>query len=204
MFSCLRRSDRPCMLQSERHVNKVVLWPGCGGRTEFSLHAKNGRSVWFVVKRRECCCNLLSGVALIVWFTTNGMCMKNNTIIYVAQAIVRVIATWKLCRYWLLNVTTSVYEERLRRMISIVACCQDAKLCAHATRVSDRNSLHWAIFALVSTHMRNHWRVSRTMQYIYDVSSNREWDFTAQMVWYYCAWLCALEGKLMLPTSAQA
>jgi len=32
------------------------------------------------------CCNLSSGVALIVWFTTNGMCVKNNTIIYVARA----------------------------------------------------------------------------------------------------------------------
>ena len=26
------------------------------------------------------CCNLSGGVALIVWFTTNGMCVKNNTI----------------------------------------------------------------------------------------------------------------------------
>ena len=33
-----------------------------------------------------CCCNLSGGVALIVWFTTNGMCVKNNTIIYVARA----------------------------------------------------------------------------------------------------------------------
>ena len=32
------------------------------------------------------CCNLSGGVALIVWFTTNGMCVKNNTIIYVARA----------------------------------------------------------------------------------------------------------------------
>ena len=31
---------------------KLVLWPGCGGRAEFSLHTKNVRSVWFVVKRR--------------------------------------------------------------------------------------------------------------------------------------------------------
>ena len=34
-------------------------------------------------KRRGCCCNLSGGVALIVWFSTNGMCVKNNTIIYV-------------------------------------------------------------------------------------------------------------------------
>ena len=32
------------------------------------------------------CCNLSGGVALIVRFTTNGMCVKNNTIIYVARA----------------------------------------------------------------------------------------------------------------------
>ena len=32
------------------------------------------------------CCNLSGGVALIVWFTTNGMCVKNNTIRYVARA----------------------------------------------------------------------------------------------------------------------
>jgi len=31
------------------------------------------------------CCNLSGGVALIVWFTTNGMCVKNNTIIYVVR-----------------------------------------------------------------------------------------------------------------------
>jgi len=32
------------------------------------------------------CCNLSGGVALIEWFTTNGMCVKNNIIIYVARA----------------------------------------------------------------------------------------------------------------------
>ena len=72
----LRISDR----------NKMVLWPGCEGRAEFSLHTKNVRSVWFVVKRRGCCCSLSGGVVLIVWFTTNGMCGKNNTIICVAWA----------------------------------------------------------------------------------------------------------------------
>jgi len=35
-------------------------------RVEFSLHTKHVRSVWFVVKRRGCCCNLTGGVALIV------------------------------------------------------------------------------------------------------------------------------------------
>jgi len=74
--------------------NKMVLWPGCGGRAEFSLHTKNMRSVWFVVKRRGCCCNLSSGVALIVWFTTNGMCTKNkNKYAWREQAIIREFAT---------------------------------------------------------------------------------------------------------------
>jgi len=42
---------------------------------------------------------------------------------------------WKLCLYCeRLNMMTSVREERLRRMISIVACCHGAKLCAHAAQ----------------------------------------------------------------------
>jgi len=62
------------------HRNKMVLRPGCEGRAEFTLHTKNVRSVRFIVNRRGCCCNLSGGVALIVWFTTNGMCVKNSTI----------------------------------------------------------------------------------------------------------------------------
>ena len=49
---------------------------------------------------------------LIVWFTTNRMCAKNKNIcMWREQAI-----------------------EWSRRVISIVACCHSAKLCAHATR----------------------------------------------------------------------
>ena len=78
--------------------NKMVLWPGCGGLAEFSLYTKNVRSVWFVVKRRGCCCNLSGGIALIVWFTTNGMCVKNKNICaWREQAIIREIATHDLC-----------------------------------------------------------------------------------------------------------
>jgi len=65
--------------------NKMVLWSGCEGRAKCSLHKKNVRSVRFVVKRRGCCCNLSVGIALNVWFSTNGMCTKNNTHIYVAR-----------------------------------------------------------------------------------------------------------------------
>jgi len=75
---------------------------------------------------------------LIVWFTTNGMCVKNNTIIYVARASnskrdcdVKALPILTCERS---NMMTSVREERLRRMISIVACCRGAKLWAHAAR----------------------------------------------------------------------
>ena len=74
--------------------NKMLLWPGCEGRAKFSLHTKNVWSVWFVVKRTGCCCNLPGGV---VWFTTNGMCSKNkNTYAWREQAIIREIATHDL------------------------------------------------------------------------------------------------------------
>ena len=63
-------------------------------------------SLWY-------CCNLSGVVALIVWFTTNGMCAKNKNIsMWREQAII----------------------EWSRRVISIVACCHGAKLCAHAPR----------------------------------------------------------------------
>jgi len=59
------------------------------------------------------CCNLSAGVALNARFTTNGMCVKNNTIyLWREQAI----------------------TEWSHRLISIVACCHSVELCAHATR----------------------------------------------------------------------
>jgi len=59
------------------------------------------------------CCNLYGGVALIVWFTMNGMCVKNKNIyMWHEQAI----------------------TEWFRWVISIVACCHSAKPCAHAAQ----------------------------------------------------------------------
>jgi len=40
----------------------------------------------FYRRHKHYCCNLSGGVALIVWFTTNGMCVKNKSIIHVARA----------------------------------------------------------------------------------------------------------------------
>ena len=48
-------------------------------------HSK-GKCFWFSGQLHQEYCNLSGGVALIVWFTTNGMSVKNNTIIYVARA----------------------------------------------------------------------------------------------------------------------
>jgi len=72
------------------------------GRARRRLHIKNVRSVRFVVKRRGCFCNLSVGVVLNVGFTTNGMCAKSNTYIYVARkSNSRVIATHGLYCYLL-------------------------------------------------------------------------------------------------------
>jgi len=67
---------------SQQNGAVTRMWRSC----EFSLHTENAQSVWFVVKSTGCCCNLSGGVVLIMWFTTNGMCVKNKTIIYVARA----------------------------------------------------------------------------------------------------------------------
>ena len=65
------------------------------------------------------------GVALNVRFTTNGMCAKNYTIyIWREQAII----------------------EWSRRVISIVACCHSAKLCALAAR--DFRSQQWEVLGI--------------------------------------------------------
>ena len=71
------------------------MWRSC----QVSLHTKNVRSVWLVVKRRGCCCNLSGCVALNVWFATDRMCVKNNTIHVARTSNNRVIMACELyCR----------------------------------------------------------------------------------------------------------
>jgi len=129
--------------------NKMVLWPGCGGRAEFSLHTKNVRSVWFVVKTRGCYCNLSGGVAFIVWFTTNGMCVKNNTIIYVARAsnskrdcdmVALPILT---CEQ--LTVTTSARKERLRAWSLLLLAATVWSFAHMPLGISDRNNIQYKL-----------------------------------------------------------
>ena len=88
-------------------------------------------------RKRRYCCNLSGGVALIVWFTTNGLCAKNKNIcMWREQAII----------------------EWSRRVISIVACCHGAKLCAHAAW--DFRSQHY-LQSFIPLHDTHHiWRLS--------------------------------------------
>jgi len=66
------------------------------------------------------------------------MCAKNNTFIYVRRASNSKrdcdVVALPILTCERLNFGTSVREERLRRMISIVACWHGAKLCAYAAR----------------------------------------------------------------------
>ena len=57
-----------------------------------------------------------------------------------------------------LNMMTSVREERLRRMISIVACCQSAKLCAHAAR-----------------DFRSHHKTTLCVAYLSEMNTDQDW-----------------------------
>ena len=96
--------------RSQQNGAVTRMWRSCGVQPS---HKERAIGAVRCKKRRGCCCNLSGGVALIVWFTTNGMCAKNkNTCTRCEQAII----------------------EWSRRVISIVACCHGAKLYAHAAR----------------------------------------------------------------------
>ena len=79
--------------------------------------------------RASWCCNLSGGVALIVWFTTNGMCAKNENIYtWREQAMIREIATHNLycC---LLPWCEALRTCRSRFPIATKWCCdQDAEV----------------------------------------------------------------------------
>jgi len=58
------------------------------------------------------CCNLSGGVALIVCFTTNGMCAKNNnTYMWCEQAIIECVEALPILTCERLNITTSIRRE---------------------------------------------------------------------------------------------
>jgi len=66
----IRFTVRACVLQSERHVNKMVLWPGCGGRAEFSLHKKE-RAISVVRCKKEVLSSFHFSTWNILWFWNN-------------------------------------------------------------------------------------------------------------------------------------
>jgi len=70
------------------------------------------------------CCKLSFGVALNVWFTTNGMCAKNTTIYMLCEQAVREIVAWKLWWYQHVNDWTC-NDWRTRRVIAVrdLYCC---------------------------------------------------------------------------------
>ena len=81
--------------------------PCCQGRSQtFSFGRATGGArqnfggqwpPWHPPSFAPACCNLSGGVALIVWFTTNGMCAKNKNIYaWREQAIIIEIATHDL------------------------------------------------------------------------------------------------------------
>jgi len=95
--------------RSQQNGAMTRMWRSCGVQP-----SHKERAIGVVrCKKEGCYCNLSGGVALIVWFTTNGMCAKNKNICkWREQAII----------------------EQSRRVSSIVACCHGVKLRAHAAR----------------------------------------------------------------------
>ena len=77
------------------------------------------------------CCNLSGGVALIVWFTTNEMCVKNkNMYTWSEQAIIREIAT------------NDLYCCLLPRCEALRTCHSGFPIASVATKPFTANFLH--------------------------------------------------------------
>ena len=100
--------------------NKMVRWPGCEGRAEFSLHTNNVRSLRFVVKIRGCCCN---PSVVLRWLCDSP----------------RTGCPWRTTPY--IHVARTRNNRVIMACESIVACCHGAKFCAYAAR--DFRSQHY-------------------------------------------------------------
>ena len=95
------------------------------------------------------CCTFSGGVVLIVWFTTNGVCVKNNTIIYVARASNKKrdcdVETLPILTCEQSNMMASIREERLRAW-SLSLLAATVRSFAHMPLgISDRNSYFWSL-----------------------------------------------------------
>ena len=96
--------------------SQMIKLPGVGWR-DFRLHSPG--------------CNLSGGIALIVWFTTNGVCRKNKNIYtWREQAIIREIAMYDLY-YCLLPWRETLCTCRSGFPMLTKWCCdQDVEGCA--------------------------------------------------------------------------
>jgi len=85
------------------------------------------------------CFNLSGGVELIVWFTTNGMCVKNNTIVYVARA-----SNGKRdCDAWFLLLLTAAVRSFAHMQLGISDRNTGMKLTLHKSQVHSYSVMHW-------------------------------------------------------------
>jgi len=96
------------------------------------------------------CCNLSGCVALIVWFTTSAMCVKNSTIIYVARASNSKrdcdVEALPILTCERLNVTTSVREEKLRAWCLLLLAATVRSFAHMPLAISDRNTVkNWPV-----------------------------------------------------------
>jgi len=95
--------------------------------------------------RQSYCCNLSGGVALIVWFTTNEMCVKSNTIICAAQASNSKrdcdVVALPILTCERLNMMTSIHEERLRAWSLLLLAATVQRFARMPLGISDRNTI---------------------------------------------------------------
>ena len=89
-----------------------------------------------------------------MWFTTNGMCVKNDTIIYVARASNSKrdcdVEALPIVTCERLNMMTSVREERLRASLLLLAAT--VRSFAHMLfGISDRNKMVFVAVLLAAT-----------------------------------------------------
>jgi len=89
------------------------------------------------------CCNLSVGVALNVWFTTNGMCAKNNIHTYVARTSNNKWS-WRVISHDTSMWTIERNYQHARRVIMAcdLYCCHSVKLCALAVRAFRSQQWH--------------------------------------------------------------
>jgi len=107
--------------------NKMVLWPGCEGHAEFSLHTKNGavrfKNEGMLLQPLWWCC-----VDCVIHHERDVHEEQQHTYVWREQAVIE----WS----WHMN--------------SIVACCYGAKLCAYAAR-DIRSQQYWLSIPVIRT-----------------------------------------------------